>query len=65
MLVTVVTVFAICWCPMLSYNVFYFHGVSDWLSDLDAKHNDVYPFVEVLTYVNSCLNPFLYAFFSQ
>lgn len=65
-IITVVVVFAACWVP---YHVVRSTGA---LSELDLFPTTcafqrflilAYPYAACLAYINSCLNPFLYAFF--
>ncbi|CAH2229172.1 jg21604 [Pararge aegeria aegeria] len=61
MVVVVVVVFAVCWCPiqiillvkaLQAYNITYFTVTAQIVS-------------HVLAYMNSCVNPVLYAFLSE
>ncbi|PVD23758.1 hypothetical protein C0Q70_17031 [Pomacea canaliculata] len=62
MLVVVVMLFAVCWGPLLAHNVLVASGV------LEAYH---YGYLKplrqalfLMSYLNSCLNPFVYGFMS-
>nr|XP_033809632.1 apelin receptor B-like [Geotrypetes seraphini] len=65
-IVTLVVVFAACWLPFHLLKTLYFLS---WLEVLDISCSfqslilRLHPYATCLAYINSCLNPFLYAFF--
>lgn len=63
MLVTVVILFAVCWTPILVNNVLVAFEHLDWLSMGYLKHMRIA--FHILSYANSCINPFVYAFMSK
>ncbi|XP_061458547.1 apelin receptor-like [Rhineura floridana] len=67
-IVTLVAVFALCWFPFhLLKNLYVLSWVGlihlpcAWLELIPRLH----PYATCLAYINSCLNPFLYAFFDS
>ncbi|XP_077431622.1 apelin receptor B-like [Vanacampus margaritifer] len=63
-LTTVVVVFAICWIPyhvVRSADILSILGLSTCAFDRFIFR--AFPYASILAYVNTCLNPFLYAFF--
>ncbi|XP_070618491.1 apelin receptor-like [Erythrolamprus reginae] len=67
-IVALVAVFALCWLPFHLLKSLYVLAWVGWLSlpcawlDLILR---LHPYATCLAYVNSCLNPFLYAFFDS
>ena len=61
MIVVVVVVFVVCWTPIHTVFLLQF-----WvLEDIDEGFICVRVFCNCLAYTNSCINPILYAFFSE
>ncbi|XP_041093803.1 somatostatin receptor type 5 [Polyodon spathula] len=59
MVVTVVALFVLCWLP------FYALNIVNLVVSLPGEPRGVYFFVVVLSYANSCANPFVYGFLSE
>ncbi|XP_043827647.1 apelin receptor isoform X1 [Dromiciops gliroides] len=63
-IVVLVVTFALCWLPYHLVKTLYMLGsLFHWSCDFDLFLMNVYPYCTCVSYVNSCLNPFLYAFF--
>lgn len=63
-IVVLVVTFALCWMPYHLVKTLYILGnVMQWPCDFDLFLMNVYPYCTCISYINSCLNPFLYAFF--
>ncbi|XP_038620476.1 apelin receptor [Tachyglossus aculeatus] len=63
-IVVLVVTFALCWLPYHLVKTLYMLGsLLHWSCDFDLFLMNVYPYCTCISYVNSCLNPFLYAFF--
>lgn len=63
-IVVLVVTFALCWMPYhLVKTLYMLGGLLHWPCDLDIFLMNVFPYCTCISYVNSCLNPFLYAFF--
>lgn len=63
MLIVVVILFATCWTPILVNNVLVAFKVIDYLNMGNLK--PVRITFHLMSYANSCLNPFVYAFMSK
>ncbi|XP_030074053.1 apelin receptor B [Microcaecilia unicolor] len=65
-IVTLVVVFAVCWLPFHLLKTIYFLSeleVVDISCTFQSLILRLHPYATCLAYINSCLNPFLYAFF--
>ncbi|XP_069475452.1 apelin receptor A-like [Ambystoma mexicanum] len=65
-IVALVVVFALCWLPFHLLKSLYFLNMLEVLNlscDLLGLISRLHPYATCLAYINSCLNPFLYAFF--
>ncbi|KAL3851827.1 hypothetical protein ACJMK2_015532 [Sinanodonta woodiana] len=62
-LIVIVVLFALCWLPVLINNVLVAFGVLDYLSHGYMRH--VRLAFHILSYANSSINPFVYAFMSK
>ncbi|XP_006900465.1 PREDICTED: apelin receptor [Elephantulus edwardii] len=63
-IVVLVVTFALCWVPYHLVKTLYMLGsLLHWPCDFDLFLLNVFPYCTCISYVNSCLNPFLYAFF--
>ncbi|KAM4710277.1 apelin receptor B-like [Discoglossus pictus] len=65
-IVTLVVVFAICWLPFHVIKTIHFLNLMDFLQMSCSAQSLIvrlHPYATCLAYMNSCLNPFLYAFF--
>ena len=59
-----VLTFALCWLPYHLVKTLYVLGsLLRWPCAFDLFLMNVFPYCTCISYVNSCLNPFLYAFF--
>lgn len=58
MVVTIVLVFILCWLPFFTTNIV------NLIHIIPQDNTTLYFFLVILTYVNSCANPFLYGFLS-
>ena len=63
MLVTVIVLFVVCWGPSLIDNVLVSFGLVEQLNYGHLKH--LRQTFALLSYFNSCVNPFVYAFMSR
>ena len=63
MLIVVVDLFVVCWTPVLVNNVLVAFQVIDYLSIGVLK--PLRMTFHLMSYANSCLNPFVYAFMSK
>lgn len=63
MLVAVIVLFTICWSPSLIDNVLVAFGVVERLNYGYLKH--LRQAFALMSYFNSCVNPFVYAFMSK
>uniref|UniRef100_UPI00387FB1E4 Apelin receptor,Soluble cytochrome b562 n=1 Tax=Escherichia coli O139:H28 (strain E24377A / ETEC) TaxID=331111 RepID=UPI00387FB1E4 len=63
-IVVLVVTFALCWMPYHLVKTLYMLGsLLHWPCDFDLFLMNIFPYCTCIAYVNSCLNPFLYAFF--
>ncbi|XP_053556534.1 apelin receptor B-like [Bombina bombina] len=65
-IITLVVVFAICWLPFHILKTIHFLNLMDFLylsCPVQSLIVRLHPYATCLAYINSCLNPFLYAFF--
>lgn len=63
-IVVLVVTFALCWLPYHLVKTLYMLGsLLRWPCGFDLFLMNVFPYCTCISYVNSCLNPFLYAFF--
>ncbi|XP_036282424.1 apelin receptor [Pipistrellus kuhlii] len=63
-IVVLVVTFALCWLPYHLVKTLYTLGnLLRWPCAFDLFLMNVFPYCTCISYVNSCLNPFLYAFF--
>lgn len=65
-IIVLVATFAVCWLPYHLVKTFYMlmdWGVMPLSCDFHVFLSNLHPYCTCLAYVNSCLNPFLYAFF--
>ncbi|XP_068127602.1 apelin receptor B-like [Hyperolius riggenbachi] len=65
-IITLVVVFAICWLPFHIIKTIHTLGLVGFLDLSCPQYNlilSLHPYATCLAYINSCLNPFLYAFF--
>lgn len=63
-IVVLVVTFALCWMPYHLVKTLYMLGsLLHWPCGFDLFLMNVFPYCTCISYVNSCLNPFLYAFF--
>lgn len=63
-IVVLVVTFALCWMPYhLVKTLYMLGGLLRWPCGFDRFLMNVFPYCTCVSYVNSCLNPFLYAFF--
>ena len=63
MLMVVVILFTACWTPILVNNVLVAFKIIDYLNMGDLKPMRIT--FHLMSYANSCLNPFVYAFMSK
>ena len=62
MLVSIIIIFFICWTPrLLFYFVYHLPGVSMTLGEFD----DIKPWLELVSYINSCVNAYIYYLSSE
>lgn len=59
MVVTIVLVFIVCWLPFFTTNIV------NLIHIIPKANTTIYFSLVILTYVNSCANPFLYGFLSN
>lgn len=63
-IVVLVVTFGLCWMPYHLVKTLYMLGnLLRWPCGFDTFLVNVFPYCTCISYVNSCLNPFLYAFF--
>ena len=63
MLIVVVILFTVCWTPILVNNVLVAFKIIDYLNMGNLKPLRIT--FHLMSYANSCLNPFVYAFMSK
>lgn len=59
MVVVMVLVFLICWLP------FFVTNMVNLIHIIPEANTTIYFIIVILTYLNSCVNPFLYGFLSE
>ncbi|XP_022087841.1 somatostatin receptor type 1-like [Acanthaster planci] len=66
MLIVVVVVFVLCWCPLFLFGILLRQGLTglDPLNDEETVWK-VSLSLHILAYANSCMNPLIYAFLSE
>ncbi|XP_030078352.1 apelin receptor [Microcaecilia unicolor] len=67
-IITLVVVFALCWLPFHLVKTVYVLMDLDIIPYSCGFHtflNNIHPYATCIAYINSCLNPFLYAFFDR
>lgn len=65
-IIVLVATFALCWLPFHLVKTIYVLMDMDmmpWSCGFHAFLNNLHPYCTCVAYINSCLNPFLYAFF--
>ena len=65
-LIAVWLVFLMCWTPFFTFAILHVYAKSwlfSWIEVLTFNHT--FLILQAITIVNSCINPFLYAFMSK